>query len=136
MDLALLDTDILSELIKLRNLAVQQKSLAYAQQHGQIAFSAMTRYEILRGYRDQNATTQLARFIVFCQNSLILPVSDITFDLAADLWVAARRGGHPSNDADLIIAATAIEHGRVLVTGNTSHFAWIPHLRIEDWRQP
>ncbi|MGI8981306.1 MAG: type II toxin-antitoxin system VapC family toxin [Pirellulaceae bacterium] len=136
MDLALLDTDILSEVIKLRNAAVQQKALAYVQIHGQIAFSAMTRYEILRGYRDTNATTQLARFGVFCQNSLILPVSDATFDLTADLWVAARRGGHPSNDADLIIAATAIEHGRVLATGNAAHFAWIANLRIEDWRQP
>jgi tRNA(fMet)-specific endonuclease VapC len=136
MDLALLDTDILSELIKLRNAAVQRKALAYVQSHGQIAFSAMTRYEILRGYRDTNATTQLARFGVFCQNSLILPVSDATFDLTADLWVAARRGGHSSNDADLIIAATAIEHGRVLVTGNVAHFAWIANLRIEDWRQP
>lgn len=136
MDPALLDTDILSELIKLRNATVQQKSLAYTQQHGQIAFSAMTRYEVLRGYRDQNATTQLARFRVFCQNSLILPVTDATFDLAADLWVTSRRGGHPSNDADLIIAATAIEHGRLLVTGNTAHFAWIANLRIEDWRQP
>lgn len=136
MDSAILDTDILSELIKLRNAPVQQKSLAYTQQHGQIAFSAMTRYEVLRGYRDQNATTQSARFRIFCQNSLILPVSDATFDNTADLWVTARRGGHPSNDADLIIAATAIEHGRVQVTGNTAHFTWIANLRIEDWRQP
>jgi hypothetical protein len=28
--------------------------------------------------------------------------------------VTGRRGGHPHNDADLIIAATALEHGRVL----------------------
>jgi len=32
--------------------------------------------------------------------------------------------------------ATAIETGRVLVTGNTPHFSWISGLRIEDWRQP
>jgi hypothetical protein len=50
---ALLDTDTLSELLKLRNLSVQQKALAYTNQHGQIAFSAMTRYEINRGYKDR-----------------------------------------------------------------------------------
>jgi hypothetical protein len=43
---------------------------------------------------------------------------------------------HPHADADVLIAATALEHGRVLVTGNTAHFSWIPGLAIEDWRQP
>lgn len=136
MDIALLDTDILSEVLKLRNPTVRQKALDYAQAHGQLAFSSMTRYEILRGYRDQNATTQLARFGVFCQHALVFAVTDAIFDRAADLWVTGRRGGHPHNDADILIAATALEHGRVLVTGNTTHFGWIPGLRLDDWRQP
>ena len=136
MDAALLDTDILSEVIKLRDANVLQSAAKYAQQHGQLAFSAITRYEVIRGYRSQNANSQLARFGVFCQNSLVFPITDAIFDLAADLWAVARRGGHPSGDADLIIAATAIEHGRVLVTGNTFHFAWISGLRLEDWRRP
>ena len=94
------------------------------------------RYEIVRGYRDQNATTQLARFAVFCQHATVFAVTDAIFDRAADLWVTGRRGGYPHNDADLIIAATALEHGRVLVTGNTAQFSWIPGLRLDDWRQP
>ena len=136
MDAALLDTDILSEVIKLRNQAVRNKALAYSQQHGQLAISAITRYEIVRGYRDHNATTQLANFEIFCQHELVLAVTDAIFDRAADLWVMGRRGGYPHEDADLIIAATALEHARVLVTGNTPHFAWVPALRLEDWRQP
>jgi tRNA(fMet)-specific endonuclease VapC len=63
-------------------------------------------------------------------------VTDAIFDRAADLWVIARQGGYPHGDADLIIAATALEHARALVTGNTPHFAWIPGLVIADWRQP
>src|SRR4051812_33198325 len=136
MDAALLDTDILSEVIKLRDPTVRQKALDYIQVHGQLAFSSMTRYEILRGYRDQNATTQLARFSAFCQHAIVFAITDPIFDRAAELWVAGRRGGHPHNDADLIIAATALERGRVLVTGNTAHFAWIPGLRPDDWRRP
>ena len=136
MDAALLDTDTLSEVIKLRDPIVRQKALDYTQAHGQLAFSAMTRYEILRGYRDQNATTQHGRFLTFCQHAIVFAVTDAIFDRAADLWVIGRQGGYPHNDADLIIAATAVEYGRVLVTGNTAHFAWIPGLRLEDWRQP
>ena len=37
-------------------------------------------------------------------------------------------------DADLIIAATALEHGRTLATGNAAHFSWINGLNLEDWR--
>jgi tRNA(fMet)-specific endonuclease VapC len=136
MSPALLDTDILSEVLKLRDANVQQKALAYIAWHSELAFSSMSRYEVVRGLRDQNATAQLSRFANFCQHSMILPITDSIFDRAADLWVAARRGGHPQADADLIIAATALESRRVLVTGNTLHFAWISGLTLEDWRQP
>jgi predicted nucleic acid-binding protein len=33
-----------------------------------------------------------------------------------------------------MIAATALLHNLVLVTGNTQHFAWIPGLKLDDWR--
>ena len=41
--------------------------------------------------------------------------------------------GMPLADADLLIAATALEHGMALVTGNTKHFARIPGLQLENW---
>jgi predicted nucleic acid-binding protein len=50
------------------------------------------------------------------------------------LWADAGKGGYPRNDADLIIAATALESDRVLVTGNGPHFSWIPGLSLADWR--
>jgi predicted nucleic acid-binding protein len=136
MDEALLDTDILSELLKQRHPIVRRKAGQYLKEKGRFTFSVFTRFEITRGYKEKNAVRQLQRFEVFCQRSLILPADDTVFEQAGELWVAARRGGHSHGDADLIIAATARESGRVLVTGNTPHFAWIPGLRLEDWRQP
>ena len=59
---------------------------------------------------------------------LVIPISDDVIDRAADLCVAAR-------DADLMIAATALVHGRALVTGNTPHFNWITGLSIANWRE-
>lgn len=91
----LLDTDILSELLKLRNPSVRQNAIAYTVQHGRLAFSAITRYEICRGYIAQKATAQLARFQIFCANSLIVPVTDSIFDRAADLWANAYQTGQP-----------------------------------------
>jgi tRNA(fMet)-specific endonuclease VapC len=134
MDAALLDTDILNEVLKQRNSVVLRHASAYLQQHAQFAISALSRYEVIRGLRDANATAQLSRFATFCQNSVVLPITDAILDRAADLWLTARRGGHPRSDADLIIAATALEHGLVLVSGNTAHFAWIPSLTLANWR--
>jgi len=79
---------------------------------------------------------QLQNFEIFCQNVDVFPITDAILDRTSDLWVEGRQGGHPRRDPDLIIAATALVHGRVLVTGNAADFSWISGLTIEDWRQP
>lgn len=132
----LLDTDMLSEVLKQKNTTVLQRATAYLQAHQQFTLSAITRYEVTRGLKAKGATRQLQQFVTFCGHSLILPVTDAIFDRAADLWVSGQAAGTPQQDADLLIAATALEHGLKLVTGNTADFSWIAGLAIEDWRQP
>ena len=68
--------------------------------------------------------------------SEVIKQRDQILDRAGELWALARRHRQPHGDADLIIAATALDSQRVLVTGNTAHFAWIPALRLLDWRLP
>ena len=132
----LLDTDALSEILKQKHPVVAVKASAYLAQYQQFAFSSISHYEVVRGLKAKKANRQLQRFATFRGRSLVFAVTDAILDRAADLWAAALAAGLPRNDADLIIAATALEHGRHLVTGNTAHFSWIPHLVIEDWRQP
>lgn len=136
MEPALLDTDMLSELWKLRDVMVRRNALRYQSEHGAFAFSAISRYEVRRGYRLRDATTQEARFALFCRHCLIIPITDSILDRAVELWVFAHRHGVARNDADLIIAATALEHGRTLVMGNVSHFNWIAGLTVQNWRLP
>lgn len=136
MDAALLDTDTVNEVLKRRNANVVQHAATYLAVHPQFSISAITRYELLRGLKEKQALKQLANFETFCQHSSLVVPTLAIMDRAADLWVDARRGGHPGRDADLLIAATALELQQVLVTGNTRHFSWISGLRIEDWRQP
>ena len=136
MELSLLDPDILSEVLKYRDARVVHNAAVYFQQHGAFAFSSMSRYEVLRGLVERRAKSQLQRFQLFCRNNFILPITDTIFDRAADLWAEARQAGHSTNDADMIIAATALESRRVLITGNHRHFAWISQLKLDDWRKP
>jgi tRNA(fMet)-specific endonuclease VapC len=129
-----LDTDILSELLKQHPL-VLQRVRAYLAEHEQLAFSIITRYELLRGLKAKHAQTQEAAFTLLCQASLILPLTDEVVDRAATLYGHLHRQGALLPDADLLIAATALEAQRTLVTNNLAHFQRIPNLVIETWKR-
>jgi tRNA(fMet)-specific endonuclease VapC len=130
----LVDTDTLSEIQKGRNPRIVSNANAYLQVHGNLSISAFTWFEVVRGLRWQNASAKLIDFDQLCQRSTIYPVAGEILNRAADLWAIAASQGKSKMDADLIIAATAIHHGLELVTGNQSHFRWIPLLVTRDWR--
>ena len=136
MDEALLDTDILSEVLKRHDPLVLNAARQYLAQHQRLAFSAMTVYEIVRGMRAKQATAQLAGFLKTVGTSDVIPISMTVLMRASELWAEGKNSGQPLDDADLIIAATALESQRVLVTGNTAHYNWIHGLRLDDWRTP
>ena len=136
MDEAILDTDMLSEVLKRKDQQVLATAQQYLVEHQRLAFSEMTVYEIVRGLKATKAKRQLAGFLRTVDTSDVFPISRPVLMRAADLWAEGRSGGHPHDDADLIIAATALEAQRVLVTGNTSHYAWIKGLQLADWRTP
>lgn len=134
MELAILDTDMLSEVLKRKDLQVLASARQYLIEHQRLAFSAMTLYEIVRGLRANQSVRQLNAFLQTANTSDVFPITVPVLMRAAELWVDAINGGHPKNDADLIIAATALEANRLLVTGNTKHYSWIQGLQIADWR--
>jgi tRNA(fMet)-specific endonuclease VapC len=49
--------------------------------------------------------------------------------------VELRRRGEPLEDADILIAATALTHDLILVTDNEQHFQRIAELKVENWRR-
>lgn len=136
MDCAQLDTDTVSEILKQRNQNVVRRASEYLSQHGVFIFSELTWFEILRGLQEKNAQKQIEKFEVFAAHSEIKAVDTAVLRRAALLWAEARKSGYPHNDADLIIAATALVHDLTLVTGNAKHFEWITGLKIDDWRLP
>ena len=136
MEVALLDTDILSELLKQHDRAVQARAEAYFRVQSQIAISALTCYQILRWLREPPKAQRLRQFEQLLDEQIVLDVDLPVLDRAADLWIEARAGGRPREDVDLIIAATALVHDLTLVTGNTTHFDWIAGLKLDNWRAP
>ena len=87
------------------------------------------------GLKTKQARTQEAAFTLLCQASLILPLTDQVVDRAATLYGELHRQGALLPDADLLIAATALESQRTLVTNNLAHFQRVPNLVIETWKR-
>lgn len=129
---AILDTDILSLLMR-QNPQVMVKAQDYLSLHQKFTFSIITRYEILRGLKAKNATTQLKAFETFCQSSEVLPISDEVILKAAEIYAELYQRGDLIGDADILIASTAIVENCELITNNEQHFSRVTGLKVENW---
>jgi len=69
---------------------------------------------------------------VFCRPLAIFSLNDV-LDVYAREKTRLRRLGQPIADFDLLIGATAIHYGLVLVTSNTKHFERMQGLSMENW---
>lgn len=77
----LLDTDILSEVLKQNDQRVLTKARQYLAQHQRLAFSAIAAYEIIRGLKASRATQQLSRFLKTLSSSDVYSVYDACADV-------------------------------------------------------
>jgi len=63
----------------------------------------------------------------------ILPFDAESARIFGKLKASLEKRGAPWSEPDLRIAAIALQHKFVLVTGNARHFKGIPRLVMEDW---
>jgi predicted nucleic acid-binding protein len=130
----LLDTDVLSQLTRERphpQVIRRIFTIPFSRQFS----STISIGEMFYGaYRSARPDYHLKRI-----RDIILPHFHIlAFDLAASehygqVRANAERTGHPLAISDMLIAAIALAHNLVVVTGNRQHFLPIPGLEMEDW---
>ena len=130
----LFDTDILSFYFR-QSPKVVAEAQKYLRQHRVFTFSVITRFELLRGMKVRNATTQLSFFRKFCRQNEIIPLSDNIIVRATDIYADLYENGKIIGDADILIAATALENNLPVVTNNESHFNRILGLQILNWNK-
>jgi predicted nucleic acid-binding protein len=93
--------------------------------HERPVCSEVTRVEVLRGMRTQErrATERLFGAISW------IPIDETIARQAGELGRTWRRSHQGIATADLIVAATAVEHGHELATQNVKHFPMIKELK-------
>lgn len=128
----LLDTNILSYILR-KNVIVDNKLRQVTRNGNQVFLSCITYYEVKRGLLAINATRQLANFQQFYTDYEVLFLDDIDIiEQACKIHADLKIKGRPIQDADVLIAATAITRGLVLVS-NDSDLLRVEGLSLENW---
>ncbi|MCD9187451.1 MAG: hypothetical protein LUM44_13530 [Pyrinomonadaceae bacterium] len=96
----LLDSDTLSYYFKKYPKVVTQAQ-NYLQQHQIFTFSAITRFELLRGMKVRKATAQLKYFNLFCGQNEVIELNDQIIIRAADIYADLHKRGLLIMDADI-----------------------------------
>lgn len=126
----LLDTNICVGILRGHRRVLE----SYIRHAGNVAVSAMTEGELLYG-AECSANPEKNRGLV---NRLLelLPIvhsSDTIMRTFASEKARLRRLGSPVDDADVLIAATALSLDCPLATGNVRHFSRFPNLTLDNW---
>ena len=125
----LLDTNIVSYILK-NNPSVNSKLQQVTRQGDEVFISCITYYEVKRGLLALNATRQLTDFHQLCIDYDVLYLDDIEIiETACRIHADLKTKGTPIQDADVLIAATAITRGLILVSNDSDM------IRVEgiDW---
>lgn len=99
-----------------------------------LAISVLTEHELLYGIACNpqfRLRPVLERLLEILPK---LPLDSPTVAKAALARADLRRRGLPIGPYDLLIAATALEHGLTMVTHNAREFERVPGLLVEDWQ--
>ena len=128
----MLDTNIISYIIKNRDFALIDKFEEMSKEHI-IAVSSITVAELLYGVMKKNS-----KKLEVAVNEFLLPLQRLAFDENTSYSYALIRTTLESKGLiigsnDLFIAAHAKSLDAILVTNNTIEFKRIEDLKIEDW---
>jgi tRNA(fMet)-specific endonuclease VapC len=139
MSRCLLDTDILSEIIKGKNVSVTARAKAYLADAGQFNTSAISVTEVIYGFRRMGREDRIAQFEASLATVEVLPFDDAAARLAGRINADLERQGRIIGMPDVMIASIALSNGLPLVTGNVAHYEFVrsvgyERLVIDNWR--
>lgn len=129
----LLDTCVISDFVKGEKGTLEKIKNASPRE---IGISVMTVMEINYGLCLNPQKAQKIRSIV---DELLAVITIFNFgkqeaDLTANIRAFLKKNGTPIGAYDVLIGATALSTGLILVTANTKEFERIPDLQVINWR--
>lgn len=126
----LLDTNILVGILR-GNKKVYRRFLMHV---GDMAVPAMVLGELIFGAEKSKNPAKNRNLITTILSALpIMHTNDAIMEKFGEQKALLSRCGEIVEDADVLIAATALAYDATLVTGNLWHFSRFDGLNLEDW---
>jgi tRNA(fMet)-specific endonuclease VapC len=131
----LIDTNVVSDFVRGEpSVSLKLK----ATEPEQVVVSSITVMEIEYGLR---LAPRRARALEPILRDILRSVHVVSFSrrdalAAAGVRAALRETGTPIGPYDVLLAGTALHRGLTFVTTNTSEFARVSGLTVENWRAP
>jgi tRNA(fMet)-specific endonuclease VapC len=119
------DTDVLIDFLQGDQPACERIALELG--HGQLATTAITRFELLAGARTARQQTIIGQLLAALP---CLPLEAQSADRAAEVRRALERQGLSIGMGDSLIAGIVLAHRGVLLTRNRRHFERVPSLAL------
>ncbi|MDI6687994.1 MAG: type II toxin-antitoxin system VapC family toxin [Desulfobacterales bacterium] len=129
-----LDTNIITAFLKNDSRVVERVS-DYLEFFDKLTINIISYYEILRGLKDLGNEEKLCRFDNFIQENELVFITKDTIKKAAEIYAYLKKEGNLIEDADILMASTAIVEDLVLITNNIKHFKRVKGLRTDNWLQ-
>ena len=127
----LLDTDTCIQVFRGRPSVIDQLEQCSGDD---LAISSITYYELAYGAkRCSREDEELSKIKAFVNRVHQLTFGPETAMQAAGIRRALEECGNGIGPMDTLIAATALESGLILVTGNRREYDRVPGLRCETW---
>ena len=126
-----LDTNIITAFLK-NDLRVVQRVSDYLELFEKLTINIISYYEILRGLKDLGNEEKLKRFEDFIQENELVFIRKDTIEKAAEIYAYLKKEGNLIEDADILMASTAIVEDLVLITNNIKHFKRLKGLKIDN----
>jgi predicted nucleic acid-binding protein len=131
-----LDTNVLSETFR---ADASPLVIEYVATTRDLAITATSAFELLEGARRlpggrrRRDILEAIELVLGSFSSRVLPYSGATARLQAGIAASRRAAGRPIDMEDGIIAATCLEHGATLATGNTRDFEGLGIEFLNPW---
>ena len=126
----MLDTDMFSFVVDGRHPEVRRM---VARRQNAVSISVLTLAEALFGVRKKQSARLESLVEMFRELFPVIPWSAEAADAYAHIRTQLEATGNPIGEMDMLIAASAIAGGYVLVTNNVRHFRRVQGLTVENW---
>ncbi|MBI4605717.1 MAG: PIN domain-containing protein [Planctomycetes bacterium] len=138
MDKTLLDTDILSEVLKGHDQRVVRRAREYRSKFTRYTLCTVNVLEVVKGFHKVGREDLINRFLDSIRGEEVLPLDLDAAVIAGRIFADLERRGLPIGRADPMIAGIALHHGLTLTTGNLDHYRRIQALsyplKLDNWR--